>query len=98
MRSLFHGDLSAAARALLAVPQSQRNSLCLKMIAEAEVADAHVRSSGRLHPLYGNGSLMAAARNRKLVDEPGFDDVSYCQWFELVLRQLVRFHLSQRRS
>lgn len=95
---MLHGDLSAAARALFAVPQPQRKSLCLKMIAEAELADAHVRSSGRLHPLYGNGSLMAAARNRKLVDEPGFDDVNYCQCFELVLRQLVRFHLSQRRS
>ncbi len=61
------------------------------MVAEAELADRHVQRTGRLHPLYGNGSLMTAARTRELADEPGFDDPDYCRCFEVVLRQLIRF-------
>ncbi|MTI03583.1 hypothetical protein [Roseibium sp. RKSG952] len=98
MRPLLHGDVSAAARVLLALPQSERDRICTEMITEAELADQHVAQTGKLHPAYGNGSLMAAARTRTLADEPAFDDVEYCLCFELVLRQLVRFHISQRHS
>ena len=98
MRPVLHGDVSSAARALLSVPQIDRERLCIRMIAEAELADAHVLRTGRLHPIYGNGSLMAVARNRSLPDEPGFDNVGYCQCFETVLRHLVRFQISQRHS
>ncbi len=98
MRPVLHGDLSSAARALLAAPHPSRTRLCVQMIAEAELADAHVQKTGRLHPLYGNGSLMATARTRVLADEPGFDDVQYCQCFEMVLRQLIRFHISRTHS
>lgn len=90
MRPVLHGDVSAAARALLAVPQRSRRSLCIKMVAEAELADLHVQRTGRLHPDYGNGSLMTAARTRVLADEPSFDDPNYCQCFGMVLRQLIR--------
>lgn len=68
------------------------------MIAEAELADRHVAMTGRLHPFYGNGSLMAAARSRVLADEPGFDDLQYCQCFEMVLQSLIRFHINRPRS
>lgn len=98
MRPLLHGDVSNAARALLAAPGSCRADLCRRMIAEAEAADAHRERTGRLHPLWGNGSLMAAARRRALADEPGFDDAEYCECFEMVLRELIRHRLSQRRS
>ncbi|WP_425083002.1 hypothetical protein [Ruegeria profundi] len=74
----------------MAGPKRSRRSLCIKMVAEAELADRHVQRTGRLHPLYGNGSLMTAARTRVLADEPGFDDLDYCQCFEMVLRQLIR--------
>lgn len=98
MRPVLHGDVSAAARALLAAPQAARRALCARMLVEAELAHQHVSATGRLHPVHGNGSLMAVARNRPLADEPGFDDLHYCQCFEMVLRQLIRFHISQRRS
>ncbi|MEX0307544.1 MAG: hypothetical protein AB3N12_09175 [Ruegeria sp.] len=98
MRPLLHGDICAAARALLAAPQPDRDQLSTVMIAEAELADQHVARTGRLHPVYGNGSLMAAARSRLLADEPNFDDLQYCQCFELVLRKLIRFQISQTRS
>jgi hypothetical protein len=98
MRPVLHGDVSAAARALLAAPPMDRDRLCSRMIREAELADTHVCQTGRIHPLFGNGSLMAAARGRRLADEPGFDDPQYCQCFEIVLRHLIRFQINRTRS
>lgn len=98
MRPVLHGDVSAAARALLTAPPPHRDRLCARMIAEAELADRHVAVTGRLHPQFGNGSLMAAARSRPLADEPSFDDTDYCQCFETVLRHLIRFQISRTRS
>ncbi len=98
MRPVLHGDVSSAARVLLAAPLEDRDRLCARMIIEAELADKYVGQTGHLHPLFGNGSLMAVARNRLLADEPSFDDLQYCQCFELVLHHLVRFRLSQTRN
>ncbi|WP_420586790.1 hypothetical protein [Ruegeria sp.] len=98
MRPVLHGDVSAAARVLLTAPPANRDRLCARMIHEAELADKHVVKTGTLHPLFGNGSLMATARNRLLADEPGFDDLNYCQCFELVLRHLIRFQINQMRN
>ncbi|WP_170432105.1 DUF7742 family protein [Ruegeria arenilitoris] len=98
MRPILHGDVSSAARVLLTVPQAQRERLCARMIAEAELADRHVAATGRLHPVYGNGALMAAARSRPLADEPSFSDTEYCRCFETVLRHLIRFQLNRPRS
>ena len=95
MRPVLHGDVSAAARVLLTVPRPERDRLCARMLAEAELADRHVAATGRLHPVFGNGSLMAAARGRKLANEPSFNDIQYCQCFEMVLRHLVRLQVNQ---
>ncbi|MGI9367256.1 MAG: hypothetical protein ACR2O2_00340 [Ruegeria sp.] len=98
MRPLLHVDVSTAARALLFAPQQDRDSLCARMIAGAEQADLHVKRTGRLHPEHGNGSLMAAARFWPLADEPSFDNVQYCECFEMVMRHLIRHHASPTRS
>ncbi len=89
MRPVLHGDVSNAARALLHVPKRLRDDLCARMIREADAADEFAKRHGRLHPLWGNGSLMSAARKRVLADEPGFDDPEYCMCFEMVLRGLI---------
>ncbi|SDD76701.1 hypothetical protein [Ruegeria marina] len=89
MLPVLHGDVCAAARVLLRTPPTSREALCRRMIVEADVADRHLRRTGRPHPLFGNGSLMSAARKRVLADEPGFDDPDYCLCFETVLRALV---------
>ena len=38
MRPILHGDVSDAARALLAAPSEARERLCRRMIAEADAA------------------------------------------------------------
>lgn len=90
MRRVLYGDVSNAARVLLRVPEAARARLCARLLAEAEYADRHMRRTGRAHPLWGNGSLMAAARKRMLAPEPGFDDPDYCACFEMVLQALIR--------
>ncbi|AVO38518.1 hypothetical protein [Pukyongiella litopenaei] len=89
MRPLMHGDVSCAARALLNVPASARARLCRRLVHEAGEAYAHMQRTGKVHPLYGNGSLMSAARKRVLAAEPRFDDIEYCRCFEMVLRRLA---------
>lgn len=98
MRPVLHGDVSNAARALLRVPEGAREFWCQRLIAQAELADRHVRQTGRAHPLWGNGSLMSAARKWPLADEPGFDDLGFCRCFEIVLQTLITHHLSLRHS
>lgn len=98
MRPVLHGDVSSAARALMSAPRNARAALCARMLAEAELAHRHVAKTGRLHPVHGNGSLMTVARNRPLMDEPSFDDLEYCNCFEVVIQQLIRFQISQRRN
>jgi len=64
MRPVGLGDLVAAARALAAVPRGQRRAVMAQMLSEAEAADTFRRREGRLHPRYGNGTLMAVALAR----------------------------------
>ncbi|MFT4962430.1 MAG: hypothetical protein ACI92Z_003528 [Paracoccaceae bacterium] len=98
MRPVLHGDVSSAARVLLNVPNVIRAALCARMINEAEAADTHFQSTGRSHSVWGNGSLMGAARKRVLADEPSFSCIDYCACFEMVLRALITHQVTERRS
>lgn len=97
MRPVLHGDVSSAARVLLNVPNVVRAGLCARMINEAEAADAYFQSTGRSHVVWGNGSLMGAARKRELADEPLFSCLDYCACFEMVLRALIEYQVTERR-
>ena len=90
MRPVLHGDVTSVARALLLVAAEARRGLCKQIFEQADQAEVHVRRYGRLHPFYGNGSLMAAARRYGVADEPTFDDAEYCRCFALVLHRLLR--------
>lgn len=94
----LYGDVSGAARALLAVPPGRRAAACREMVARAEIADAHRVAAHCRHPQFGNGSLMALARKSPLPPEPGFDDPDYCHAFETVLRVLRAYYLSSKRK
>ena len=98
MRPVLHGDVSCAARALYAAAPEGRAALCRRMLRAAELADKHRKSTGRLHPRWGNGALMAAARQHTMADEPGFDDAEYRACFIMVLQALGAPAVSRRRS
>lgn len=88
MRTVRFSDVSAAARVMLATPPANREQVCQRMIREAEFADRFVRRRGKLHPKWGNGTLQAAARRRRLCREPSFSDPEYCACFQQVLSLL----------
>lgn len=80
MRPVTLGDLSAAARVLLAQPERLRPAAMAALIVRAEAADSLRRAEGRYHPLYGNGTLMAAALAHPRADPatPGGIDYLAC--------------------
>lgn len=98
MRRVMHGDVMSAARALLTVPEAGRERFCAKLIERADMADRYCRQTGHVHQMWGNGSLMAAARTCSLPPEPSLEDDIYCSCIEMVLHMLVEWRISQRRS
>ena len=89
MRRVTHGDAISAARVLLRVPGRRREWVLARMLREAGRADKWVRATGRAHPLWGDGSLMAAALRRQPVSEPSLDDAGYCLCLSLVFFALA---------
>ncbi|MEL7097954.1 MAG: hypothetical protein AAGM84_03920 [Pseudomonadota bacterium] len=90
MRPLEHIDVRDAARVLLAAPAGTRAALCLRMLDEADWADAYTSRIGRQHALWGDGTLSAAARKRVRAREPRLNDVEYCTCLETVLRTILK--------
>lgn len=89
MRPVLHGDVAAAARALLSVPEMDQRASMLEMLEHASVADAYYKRFGRGHPVWGNGSLMAAALCYDRAAEPFLDDPSYCRCWVVVFEALI---------
>ncbi|WP_136442345.1 hypothetical protein [Pacificoceanicola onchidii] len=89
MRPVLHGDVRAAARALLSVPACAREGLARRLVAQAEAADRYRKRMGRAHPFWGNGTLMAAALGRGAVAaDRRLDDVEFADCFVAVLEAL----------
>lgn len=89
MRPVLHGDVSAAARVLLSVPEVDQRELMLQMLERASVADVYYKRLGRGHPVWGNGSLMAVALNYDMTAEPFLDDPAYCRCWVVVFETLI---------
>ncbi|MCT4555807.1 MAG: hypothetical protein N4A53_14055 [Pelagimonas sp.] len=97
MRPVLHGDVTAAARALLSVPASARAALARRLVAQAEAADAYRQERGRAHPFWGTGSLMSAALARRPAPERRMDDPDFADCFIAVLDAL-RENTAQQRA
>lgn len=93
MRPVQHGDVVAAARVIRAVPEARRDALVGRMLDEARWADAYRKRTGRAHPLWGDGSLMAAALMRGPEAEPTMRDTVYLQCLVGVLEAVVAARL-----
>ena len=77
MRRVLMGDVIAAARAMAAAPPARRGWVLDRICREATRAEAHRQLTGRMHPIWGDGSLMAAALRRPCRPEPGLEDDDY---------------------
>jgi len=89
MRPVMHGDLTSLARHLLVLPSAARKLTCARLITQADAADRYRKRFGRAHPHWGNGTLMAAARQFPLPTEPPLNDPDYALCLILVLSALV---------
>ena len=89
MRRVMHGDVVSAARVLMGVPRGRRPWVLHRMLAEAQGADAWRRRTARMHPRWGDGSLMAAALRRPTAPEPPLDDPAYCRVLAYVYLSLA---------
>ena len=89
MRPMGHGDMSAAGCALLSVAPAARAELLNRMLTEAEAADAYRRDTGRVHPLWGNGSLMSVAMVRPRRREPFLDDPDYAACLAMIFDAVI---------
>ena len=54
-----------------------------------------MRRTGRLHPDWGNGSLMGAAHKQPMAPEPGFDCADYVACWVEVLTCLGRLGVTR---
>ncbi|MCV6824099.1 MULTISPECIES: hypothetical protein [Halocynthiibacter] len=78
MRPFLHGDITALARALVALPRADWPRRAVEIMAQAEAADIYRIRTGRAHPNWGNGSLMAAANATEQLPESGLEDRVFC--------------------
>jgi hypothetical protein len=94
------GDVIAAALVLLALPMGDWDRAVDRLIMEASVADSYRQRHGRHHPVWGDGSLMAAAGGHPRLREPFLSDIRYLLALIRVLDALVARKLSfvSRRS
>lgn len=89
MRPVLHGDVVAAARALLAVPEACCPAFVERMLNEAHWADAYRKRFGRSHRLFGDGTLQSSAVNYGLAPEPYLGTAEYCECMVLVFQGLL---------
>lgn len=86
MRTITHGDVTAAARAVRGLPQNHQRRAILSLLVKADAADRFRKRFGRAHPAWGNGSLMAAALGADSGwDEPFLSDPDYLEAMAAVL-------------
>jgi hypothetical protein len=96
MRQVLHGDVTAAARLLRAAPAAERAAAFARLVAEAELADRWRRRTGRAHPDYGDGTLMAAALAHRPGPEPFLTDAEYLDCLRVVIEGLIARHAGAR--
>ena len=89
MRPVLPGDLDAATRLLLTLPPGARAGRAAALVAQADTADRWRKRTGRAHPRWGDGSLMAAARLAARPAPVWRCDAAYCAALAAVLRALA---------
>ncbi|PYE85726.1 hypothetical protein [Pseudoroseicyclus aestuarii] len=91
MRPLLPGDMDQAVRALLAVPEARRAALAGRLILRAHAADKWRKRLRRPHPLWGDGSLMAASMRAPQAGWRGRFDADWCAALAVLLAALAEW-------
>ncbi|MGI1663319.1 hypothetical protein ACRDNQ_13845 [Palleronia sp. KMU-117] len=89
MRPPLHGDAVALAIVLRRAPRPRRDWVMHRVLREADRAADLARAGAGGHPLWGDGSLMAAALRRGLSSEPALEERDYCRCLARVYAALA---------
>lgn len=89
MRTLLLGDIVAAARVLLPLRPDLRAAMLDRLLDQTHAAHCFFKRTGRPHPDWGNGSLMARANVERQKPEPFASDVGYLACLALVIGALM---------
>lgn len=90
MRTITHGDVIAAARAIHDLPPEAQRRMVQRFLDRAHAADLFRKRFGRAHPFWGNGSLMAAATGEgRARPEPFLSDTPYLETLALVIETVL---------
>ncbi len=95
MREITHGDIRAAARVLLGLPETGWPRLMREMLDEAHCADRYRKAFARHHPRLGNGTLMSAAFARSPVPEPPAADPRYLAAIAASIEAVLRWRMER---
>lgn len=91
MRRVLSGEVTLAARALLAVPIGARQDRAAQFLRRAEIADAYRLVQGQAHPDWGNGTLSGVLGPSALPAERFMEDPAYLAC-HLALLQALQAH------
>jgi hypothetical protein len=90
MRTVTHGDVVAAAGVARGIAGDERRTFVLRLLERAHAADKYRKRTGRAHPLWGDGTLMAVARKSRIAQaEPFLSDVEYLETIATVIETLL---------
>lgn len=89
MRQITQGDVAAAARVLLNRPESAWPATMNALLHAADCADRYRKRMGRVHPVLGNGTLMAAALACDPAAEPFAGDLPYLHAMAAVIAAVL---------
>ena len=78
MRPILPPDLDLLTRVLLPLPVEKRAGAISIMLNAADLADRYRKRTGRLHPVYGDGSLLSVALQQGPLTVGPFADAGYC--------------------
>ena len=89
MRALLLGDIIAATRALMAMPDRDPAIEIRRMLDQAHAAHHYQKRKTVPHPDWGNGSLMARANRAVLVAEPFASNIQYLIALQVVIAAVI---------
>ncbi len=98
MRAVLHQDLIALAGCLLRIPPPERPSFANLQIKLADAADRYRARTGRVHPIFGNGTLASSCVRVPNAAERRLDDTDYADCMIKALEAIVAFRRKQRVS
>ncbi|WP_456299100.1 DUF7742 family protein [Marivita geojedonensis] len=71
---MIYNDVLAAVSVVAAVSAEQRAAVVARLLREADLAESHRLIHGAAHPVFGDGSLMAAALRYQRRGSASFQD------------------------